>query len=125
MVEPEKRAKISWASMPASKPSYTHHVLSWCNKFHDAVIQLGPSPSIGRLILFLVPIKQLWNLVGDVAHAALPPLTTFNELDVRIDVCAAPSASRNDSVAHDRHRLVTVLFTNRSIGRENEAKRQS
>jgi hypothetical protein len=81
----------------------THHVLLRSNKLYDPTIQLGPTPPVRRLVGLVVPVKQLRDLVAQIAHAAFPPSSTLNERDVGVDVGSTAAASRNDRVRDDGH----------------------
>jgi hypothetical protein len=48
------------------------HVFSRCHIFNDSVCQLSMHPAIPRLVLGLIPVKQLWDLVRHSTHTAAP-----------------------------------------------------
>lgn len=48
------------------------------------------------------------------------PITSIYELNVRVDISSATSATRDNGVRNDRYRLITLL--DGPIGSENEAQ---
>jgi len=73
------------------------------DKFYDPTVQLGSTPPVRRLVGLVVPVKQLRDLVAQIAHAALPPSSTLDECDVGVDVGSTAAASRNDRVRDHGH----------------------
>jgi hypothetical protein len=86
----------------------TYQIFGRSDKVHHSVVQLGPTPPVSGLVRLRVPVKQLRDLVSEVAHAAFPASAAFNELYVWVDVSPATTASSDDRVADDRNGLLFV-----------------
>ena len=55
------------------------HVLHWSNKLDNRMVELSMHASVSGLITDLVPVEQQ-NLIGHVAHAALPAMDGINTM---------------------------------------------
>jgi hypothetical protein len=100
----------------------TYHVLGGRNELDHTVVELCPLPSISRLVLTLVPVEKLRNVVGESTHAALPPVASLDECDIRVDVGPAAPASRDARVLDDGHWVITERLAHTAVGCENESE---
>lgn len=119
---------------------WADHVLRGRNKFDHRVVQFVSSPSVSRLIPYLVPIKELRNLIRHTAHTtpptmivdglayhinlqckSNPPIAVVDKLNIRIYIRPAPSASRNHGVGYNRHRRLALLQC--SVGSDYQTQR--
>lgn len=100
--------------------SKTYHVLGWRDELDNAVVELCSLPPVRRLVLTLVPVKELRNIVGQSTHAAFPPVASLNERNERVDVRSASPAAGNAVVFDDGHGAVTKRLAYTAVRRENE-----
>lgn len=57
------RSNLPISSAVVSPSSETHHVLCRRDKLDDTAVELRARPTVGRLVLDLVPVKELRHLV--------------------------------------------------------------
>jgi hypothetical protein len=72
-----------------------NHILGRCNKLDDRVVKFGPCPPVARLVASLVPVEQLRNFVGHVAHAASPSVDMSNSAPYILKVRKTPTDSHH------------------------------
>jgi hypothetical protein len=49
-----------------------NHILYGCNKFDDGMVELSTHPSVPRLVVYLIPVEELWDLIRQVTHVTSP-----------------------------------------------------
>jgi hypothetical protein len=75
-----------------------NHVFGRGDKIDDGIVEFRSSPSVGWLVGLLVPVEELRDVVGQGAHAALPPVAAFDKGHVRVDVGSAAAAASNHAI---------------------------
>jgi hypothetical protein len=95
-----------------------HHVLSRGDELDDTAVELGPLPPIRRLVRLLVPVEELRDIIGEVAHRTLPSVAALDESDVGVNVGSASTASSDDGILDDGD---FGLGSVRKVGRKERA----
>jgi hypothetical protein len=70
----------------------------------------------------LIPIKELWDLVGKPTQATFPPISTFDKRDKGVNVGATTTTAGDNIVFNNRDREVIVGFANGTVRSEDESE---